>query len=110
MADMTRYPINRTYALAADAVAVTLAQTIDMSNLAGGSVETTAAQDMTIFACNQDDPVGKTFVTPYDEDSLTPLITATGAGVWALPSVCYNYRYIVLVDSHGGDVYLHAKS
>ena len=39
---MMRFPHNRTYALAANAVAVTLSEVIPMENMAGGSVETTA--------------------------------------------------------------------
>ena len=107
---MTRYPVNRTYALAANAVAVTLAEVIDMSNMAGGSVDLTAAQTITIFQCNQDNPVGKTFTAAHDEDGIALGITAAAAGGWPLPSACYNYRYIVLVDAGGGTVYLHQKS
>lgn len=107
---MTRYPVNRAYVLAADAAAVTLKEVIDMSNMAGGSVETTAAQTMAIYSCNQDDPVGKTFTAAHDEDGVALSITAGAAGGWALPSACYNYRYICLVDAGGGTVYLHQKS
>jgi hypothetical protein len=108
---MERLPHNRTYALAAAATTVSLAETIDMSNFAGGSYEVTGAQTITFFGTNQDDPVGKTFVKCEDEDGIdVPAATHTAAGIRALPSSCYNYRYICLVDSNGGNVYLHIKS
>lgn len=110
MAQLYRSPLSRTYVLAANAVAVTLAESVDMSNMAGGSVETTAAQTITIFQCNQDNPVGKTFTTAHDDDGVALSITAAAAGGWTLPPACYNYRYIVLVDAGGGTVYLHQKS
>jgi hypothetical protein len=110
MPQMTRFPVNRAYVLAPDAVAATLAQVIDTASLAGGSVETTAAQTITIFQCNRDDPVGKTFTAAHDEDGVALSITAAAAGGWPLPTACYHYRTILLVDAGGGTVYLHQKS
>ena len=80
---MERLPHNRTYALAAAATTVSLAETIDMSNFAGGSYEVTGAQTITFFGTNQDDPVGKTFVKCEDEDGVDLLQTVYEAGDFA---------------------------
>lgn len=111
MGQLFRSPLNRTYALAADAAAVALKEVIDMSNMAGGSIETTAAQTITSYGTNQDNPEGKTFVACQDEDGVAvPAMTFSGAAIRSLPSAFYNYRYVVLVDASGGNVYLHQKS
>lgn len=112
MSQMTRWGESDGYDLAADEVAVSLSEVISMQNMAGGSIETTQAQTITIYGSNRDDPVGRTFVAAYTDytGGTASSITAGAAALVPLPTECYNFRYIVLVDAGGGTVYLHRKS
>jgi hypothetical protein len=86
------------------------AKVISMENMAGGSVETTASQTIAVYGCNRDAPEALTFVVAEDEDGTAVTMTITNAKCRALPSACYNFRYIKLVEAAGGTVYLHQKS
>ena len=106
MSQMTRFSFSQSYALDAEADALP----ISMEGMAGGSVESTQAQTILVYGSNKDTPGGNTFVAAKDEDGVAVTMTLAAAGIHALPSACYSYRYIKLVDAGHGTVYLHIKS
>ena len=103
---MTRFHTSFSYTLAAEASA----KPIRMEGFAGGSVQCAAAKTILVYGSNADAPDTDTFVRAYDEDGVAVTCTVADAYIQALPSACYNYRYIKLVVAAGGTVQVHLKS
>ena len=75
------------------------AQVLSMEVNAGGSIQTAGALTVNIYGCNAVDPQGLTFVQLYDEDGVAAVVTASGAGVWALPSCIFHTLFVKLVGT-----------
>jgi hypothetical protein len=75
------------------------AQIMSMEVNSGGSIQTAGALTVNIYGCNDVDPKGLTFVQLYDEDGTAAVVTATAAGIWAMPSCIFNALFVKLVGT-----------
>lgn len=103
---LTRYGTQQTYTFAAEASA----KPISLEGLSGLSVETTQAQTLVVYGCNQDTPESKTFVEAHDEDGAGITYTAAGADIFPVHHSVFQFRFIKLVDAGGGTGYLYLKA
>lgn len=103
---LTRYGVPEPYTFAAESSA----KHISLEGLTGLSVETTQAQTIVVYGCNQDEPEGKTFVAAHDESGTAIAYTASGADIFPINFSSFAFRYIKLVDAGGGTGYLYKKA
>lgn len=99
--DISRFGESRSYDVGAEADV----EILDASEFAGGSIELEAANTVSVYGCNFEDPIGRTFKLSYDVDGCEKTIIASGACHRDLPNI-HGMRWMKLVGT-AATVQLH---
>lgn len=99
--DISRYGESRAYDVGAEEDV----EILDASEFAGGSIELEAGNTVSVYGCNFENPIGRTFKLAYDIDGIEKKIVAADARCQDLPNI-HGMRWMKLVGT-AATVQLH---